>query len=213
LIDTLIYKGTCLINGKVYIGLTTKGLKHRVNNHERTSKTTTRNSMIYNAIRKHGKNNFVWDVLEYCPESELEDREKFWISYFDSYHKGYNSTTGGERKKTVSPESRDKMSLGHKGQIPWLKGKKLPPLTSKQKEKLRIFADGYRATNRVKQKNRKPIRCIETGIEYESIRDCNNKTGINRLSLTRQLRGIYHTAGGCHGRGPTFHFEYTIPNQ
>lgn len=204
----LIYKGTCLVNGKVYVGLTTKGLNHRVNNHIRTSRITTRNNMLYNAMRKHGIDNFIWNELEYCKEEELEMRECFWIKYFDSYHKGYNSTTGGERKKEYSEECRKKMGESHKGQKGWNKGLKLPSPSEETKMKLKQSALLVVEQNRMNQKNRKPIRCIETGIEYKSIRDCNVKTGINRLSLTRQLRGMYHTAGGCHGQGPTYHFEY-----
>jgi len=207
-LNTLIYKGTCLINGKVYIGLTTKGLKHRVSNHERTSKVTNRNNKLYNAMRKYGKNNFIWNELEYCNESELEERERFWINYFNSYHIGYNSTTGGERKKEVSRESRDKMSIGHKGQRGWNSGRKLGPLPDSTKEKLRISAYKARGKNRLNQKTRKPIKCIETGIYYDSIRDCSNKTGINRLSITMQLRGKYKSAGGYHGQSTVYHFEY-----
>ena len=29
------------------------------------------------------------------PNEELDDREKYWIQYFDSYQNGYNSTLGG----------------------------------------------------------------------------------------------------------------------
>lgn len=201
----VIYKGTCLINGKVYIGITTKGLVHRVNNHNRTSRVSNRNSKIYNAIKKYGKDNFIWNELEYCNESELEEREVFWIKYFDSFNNGYNSTTGGERRKELSKESRCKMSIGHKGQPGWNKGLKLGPLSEETKVKLRIAAINAIKQNRESQKNRKKIRCIETGIIYDSIRDCNNKTGISRLSLSRQLRGIYHSAGGYWNKG--FHFE------
>jgi len=204
-LNTLIYKGTCLANGKVYIGLTTMGLEHRKNNHERTSNVTKRNNKLYNAMRKYGKDCFIWNIIEYCNESELEDRERFWIKYFDSYYHGYNSTTGGERKKEVSQESRTQMGIGHRGQVAWCKGKKLPPLTEEHKAKIKIFAQEYKTENRMAQKNRKPIRCIETGIEYDSIRDCCAKTGLNRLSVSRTLRGIYGGAGDYWGKG--YHFE------
>jgi group I intron endonuclease len=203
--ENLIYKCTCLANGKVYIGLTTKGLAHRISNHVRTSKCTNRNNMFYNAIKKHGKENFAWDVLEYCDEGELEKREIFWIRYFDSYHNGYNSTTGGELKKEYSTVSKLKMSMGRKGQIPWNTGLKLGPLSELQKEKLRILAKINSNKNRMNQKTRKTIRCKETGEVFNSIKECCNKMKLNKLSVSRNLRGIYHSAGGYWNQG--FHFE------
>jgi len=160
--------------------------------------------MLYNAMRKYGNDNFIWNELEYCKENELAERETFWIKYFDSYHNGYNSTTGGEYRKEVSLESRRKMCEGHKGQKSWNKGKKLPPLPQSQRNKIKSFCQKYKGQNRLNQKTRKPIRCIETGIEYESIRDCANKTGIKRASISRQLRGIYHSAGGYWNNGVHF---------
>lgn len=51
--------------------------------------------VIYRAIRKYGLENFTFEVLEECPSELLNEREIYWINYFDSYYNGYNCTLGG----------------------------------------------------------------------------------------------------------------------
>lgn len=51
---------------------------------------------IKRAIIKYGKENFVIEPLEKCGSTLLNEREKYYISYFDSYRNGYNSTEGGQ---------------------------------------------------------------------------------------------------------------------
>lgn len=46
----------------------------------------------------------------------------------------------------------------------------------------------------------KAVRCVETGEEYESLRDASRKTGINYSGICRVVKHIprYRTAGGYH---------------
>lgn len=93
-----IYKITNKINGKVYIGQTRKNPKVRWQQHCRTNLPKDGYELkmvIKRAIIKYGKENFTFEVVETCEEPLLNDREIYWISYYDSYHKGYNSTFGG----------------------------------------------------------------------------------------------------------------------
>ena len=45
---------------------------------------------------KYGKENFTVETIEVCDSTKLNDREKFYISYYNSYINGYNSTIGGQ---------------------------------------------------------------------------------------------------------------------
>jgi len=48
-------------------------------------------------MSKYGVDNFDIDIVEECNEYDLNDREKFWIAYYNSYgHSGYNQSEGGE---------------------------------------------------------------------------------------------------------------------
>ena len=54
---------------------------------------------LYLAINKYGKDNFEIKELECCDIDLLDNREKFWISYFNTYlGTGYNATYGGSGK-------------------------------------------------------------------------------------------------------------------
>ena len=88
----IIYKITNTINGKIYIGKTTRALDVRFNEHVKAD------SYIGNAIRKYGEENFLREVIEECETSkQLNEREIFWIAHFNCKQpNGYNQTDGGD---------------------------------------------------------------------------------------------------------------------
>ena len=51
---------------------------------------------IKRAIHKYGRDKFHITLLEECPIDLLNEREKYWISFYDSYNNGYNLTKGGQ---------------------------------------------------------------------------------------------------------------------
>ena len=51
---------------------------------------------MYRAFRKYGIENFSICELEKCDNSILDEREIYWINYYQTYKKGYNATAGGE---------------------------------------------------------------------------------------------------------------------
>lgn len=104
-----IYKFTCLLNQKSYIGQSTNIMK-RFNDH-RTNHLNPNvgnyNSLFYRALRKHGFYNFSFEVLEANENftiEELNSLEIFYIEKYSSYGEGYNSTKGGEDNPSNNPE-------------------------------------------------------------------------------------------------------------
>ena len=53
-------------------------------------------SKFHRAIRKYGVENFNVETIENIRVEELQERERYWITYYDSYNCGYNSTLGGD---------------------------------------------------------------------------------------------------------------------
>ena len=53
-------------------------------------------------MRKYGIENFKIEEIEKCKDEDLNSREKYWISYYNSYHNGYNSTEGGDGRTQVN---------------------------------------------------------------------------------------------------------------
>lgn len=92
-----IYKITNKINSKSYIGQTIQNVKERFYQHCATKcSQTILNMVIHKAINKYGKSNFTIEVIEEVESTNLNDRERYWIRYYDSYNNGYNSTKGGQ---------------------------------------------------------------------------------------------------------------------
>ena len=89
------------INDKVYIGQTTQTINIRFTNHKMASRTGE-DTKFYRAMRKYGENNFYPELLEEVEVKDLNDRERYWIKYYDSYYNGYNSTLGGDQPYRIN---------------------------------------------------------------------------------------------------------------
>ena len=90
----LIYKISNDINDKIYIGLTTRTLKIRWNEHKKYAGKN--NSAIDQAIYEFGIDHFKCELLQdNIINTELHQAERDWIAFYDSYNNGYNLTPGG----------------------------------------------------------------------------------------------------------------------
>lgn len=104
-----IYKCTCIINDKKYIGQTYQNYKDRWRDHIKESfceNAPGYNFHFHRAIRKYGKENFNWEIIEVINSESLDNLRKeldkleiHYIKLYDSYHNGYNSTEGGDTSK------------------------------------------------------------------------------------------------------------------
>lgn len=91
-----IYKIQNILNNKVYIGQTVKAPQKRFQQHKNNfNKPYFSQIVLYKAFKKYGIENFSFEVIEKIENEKLDEREKFWINYYDSYFDGYNSTLGG----------------------------------------------------------------------------------------------------------------------
>lgn len=91
-----IYKITHISTGKSYIGQSVD-VATRWKQHIKRglgADPITRNK-LYPAMNELGPENFTFALLEECPKEQLSEREKFWISYYQTYDFGYNETIGG----------------------------------------------------------------------------------------------------------------------
>ena len=86
-----IYKITNKINGKCYIGQSIH-IEQRWDEH---LYKTSKGSLIKYALHKYGKENFLFEIIEECSQEKLNEREQFWIKYYNSFEDGYNLTLGG----------------------------------------------------------------------------------------------------------------------
>ena len=94
----VIYKITNSLNGKAYIGYTSKTADQRLIEHLHEAQDNVKyNSHFKRAIRKHG--NHVWsvEVIDWVMNVlEAKTKEQQWIDILDTVKNGYNSTRGGD---------------------------------------------------------------------------------------------------------------------
>ena len=89
-----IYKATNKQNGKFYIGRTSYNtLSKRIACHVHYANNSKSNSPFPNALRKHGRNKFIWEIVEECAREDAGKREIYWI---DKLKPQYNATLGGD---------------------------------------------------------------------------------------------------------------------
>lgn len=137
-----IYKITNKVNGKCYVGFTNNP-SIRWSNH----KHCKYNRPLYNSIKKHGIENFSFEILYEHEDRNhvLLEKEPFFIKLHEAYSKGYNCTLGGEN--TNSLEARKKNSERMKSNNPMkvlrtnngsFKKGQSPIITPERNEKIRL---------------------------------------------------------------------------
>ena len=91
-----IYCISNYINSKKYIGQTHYSIQKRWQEHKYDSSSNKcANRPLYNAIKKYGIDNFYIEQIEEVSDEKLNEREIYWIEYYDSFNNGYNATKGG----------------------------------------------------------------------------------------------------------------------
>ena len=128
------YKGTCIYliiapNLKPYVGQTIE-FRARMCHHKSAGKLAWINhakwkagkrrkvSSISFAINKHGWENMCVTILEkfaVWDQQLLDEREKHFIRFYESFKHGYNETEGGNSGGPHSEETKAKMSAGSMG--------------------------------------------------------------------------------------------------
>ena len=142
----IIYKAVNKLNGRIYIGLTTRSLDVRIAEHLRDP----RSCIFGNALRKYGVLSFEFSVVDTGESREiLAEKEMYWIRQYDCVKpNGYNLTEGGEGTLNPSAETRAKMSLANIGNKRML-GKKHSDET---KKKLSQYRTGIKLSEEHKAK-------------------------------------------------------------
>jgi group I intron endonuclease len=98
-----------MVNGKVYVGQTKNFAARKAGHLYAARKGLER--PLYHSMRKHGAENFIFEVLEECADEVVNERESHWVAHFDSFNseRGYNLTSGGGQGTEVSESTRSKL--------------------------------------------------------------------------------------------------------
>lgn len=93
-----IYKIENLIDGNCYVGQSINIYKRWESEKEAAfnPQHEAYNYPLSRAFRKYGLDSFSFNILEECQREELNEKEIYWITQYDSYNNGYNQTPGGD---------------------------------------------------------------------------------------------------------------------
>lgn len=91
------------INGKEYVGQSIN-INKRIYEHKKKAldypEDLSHNSILHQAIRKYGRENFEVSILEECSVDLLDEREKYYIKSKNTLAKnGYNILSGGQANR------------------------------------------------------------------------------------------------------------------
>lgn len=223
-----IYIITNLITGKRYIGQSID-IARRFHDHRCISHESNRH--LKYALAKYGKENFKYEILEECAESELDEKERYYI---EKMQPEYMTNGGQDSLRRYPDEVRKKISEKAKEQ--WnnmsdedkkiriannLKGPAKGHIVSEEtRQKLRDKNLGKKQSPETIKKrketlekkklagyvktndaNKKKIVCIETGCIYESVKSAAESIGARPTSISAMLKGRQKSVKGLH-------FEY-----
>lgn len=186
---TGIYAITNRVNGKVYVGQSTR-LGRRISQHKVRWKEYSKkpDTKIYRAIEKHGIENFDFSVIEQCPVEMLNERETYWINFYDSFSNGYNATVGGNSRMAYwTGKKRDKAT--NEKIASKLRGSKQSEET-KKKRVASLLSAYYAKKDKgifVRARHR-AVHCNELNRDFVSVKKCAEAIGVTESALIRALK-------------------------
>ena len=166
-----IYSVMCKVNGRRYVGQTTTNLEKRWRNHITASRQKKNDYAFYKDLNRYGVGMFVIREIEEVDITMLDERERYWISEFDTLENGYNSNSGGSSGGQYNDATCKKISnvLKQKG---FMKGVVNNPDGGK---KLRMKIRGKNViTGEIKEFESLKEAAAYCGIKYNNISVCLN---------------------------------------
>ena len=90
-----IYKITNISTQEIYIGKSTS-VATRWTNHIKSAcgLAGVADSQFQRALKQYGIENWTFELLEKCPKEKLTEREKYYITFYDTINYGYNQRIG-----------------------------------------------------------------------------------------------------------------------
>lgn len=178
--EYIIYIHINKINKKVYVGQTCQSPQRRWLNGEGYQHC----SKFYNAIKKYGWDNFEHIILEEkLTLEQANNKEKYYIKFYNSIENGYNIREGGSNGH-LTKEHKQKISKSNKE-------------TFKQKFKSKKYRQKMKNAH-IKSQG-KQVLCVETGQIFKSQTLAADWCGLKSSSpISRCCKGKRKTAGGYH---------------
>lgn len=193
-----VYKHQNLVNGKIYIGITSQKPEDRWRN----GAGYYNHKKFYAAILKYGWDNFSHDILYVgLTEAEACQKEKELIKLYNSKNNGYNLTDGGDGTSGYhhTDATKRKISQSQKRNNHQKKTAQINAWNSTHKQnhvemmKKRWEDDNFKTE--MAEKHKKKILCITTGQVFNSVNEAAQYAGISPSGISKCLKGVQKSAG------------------
>lgn len=169
-----------------YIG---KGTFSKQGCFKRAYAKTGRNKYWQNKVKKHGgfdiKILSVWET-----EQEAFLHEEFLISVFKKQL--VNLTAGGEgcSGRNQNDEEKKKRALSNTGK------KRSQQTLKRMSEAQKKNKAALSSLTKAREKQKKKVRCVETGIVYSSVLEAGKQSGVLFQNISKTCKGQRTHAGG-----------------
>ena len=199
-----IYKITSP-SGKVYIGQS-RDIERRWKEYSIHKNKQKEQTAIYNSLKKYGKENHIFEVIEECYLKELNEREIYYIEKYDSFNNGLNASRGGYYFWEVNIGKKHKESTIDKMKEYWAENAKprsnktIAKISKSKQENPRITTPQMIQKFRDTSTTKKTI--TQWDLEgnqvdmFESINEASRKLNIRNDGISACLRGKQKTAYG-----------------
>ena len=200
-----IYKITNLQNNKIYIGKTTTCIQERFSKHiyeANTPNTKGYMFILHKAFRKYGINNFNIEQIEEIDNSLLNDREIYWINFYNSMmQNGYNMTFGGEGSTKINYKLVYEL---------WDSGKSISQIASLLNHsiaQLKMILSSYKNFSN-EENNKRTINATKKQVGqydknthklikiYDSVKDAATAVNVDRSCISRCCSGKKKSSRG-----------------
>lgn len=155
--------------GRTYIGQSIN-INKRFKGYRSSLYNSRKQVRLSRSFKKHGIDNHIFEILEECNLSVLNERERYWQEKYKVLSRNglnclYQSYEG--RSGKMSEESKKKVSISKKGCKAWNKGLKMNKGSIRAQE----------------------IIDVSTGEIFKNIKLASDKIGMNRTTLNAMLSG------------------------
>lgn len=170
-----IYKITCLIDNKVYIGQSSNINRRWTIHKNNLKKKKHENPKLQNYYNKYGETYFTYEIVEIILKENLSQyfinqRECYWMDRYEALdkEKGFNLSSGGSHGNNFVNKTKEEM------------------IELKQK------------TNRYGVKNGRATKiiCLSTMKIFQTISEASEEYSLKSIShIAVACKGIYHSCG------------------
>lgn len=202
------------INNKKYIGQSIH-IHRRWSEHKyELNNNIHDNDYLQKSWNKYGADNFDFNIIEVCDIEELDDKECYYISLYNTFDKkyGYNLVSGGGVNRIISEETREKLRQANKKRrlFPDMSGENNPMfgkhLSEETRNKIRQARIGQQPSQETRLKlselrtgDKNPrcvsVYCPELNESFWGAKEAELKYGVNRNKISMCINGKRQHAG------------------